>query len=461
MIRFVGSSWRRCLLGGVVVVGWWGALAAPAAAAHQPRQVNVVLTGSLTVAWNADASRGCAAVGLCGMSGSLEMLPSGAFSASGGPAPLELTDSNAAVRAVTRAADGSVRSTCADLVPVDLLMAVRRTALGLRAVLPRGQFFQPPSAGRCAGPTSADLESITLPARRFGAHSYDLSGTTGFGVGPFEITTRSTLRALISYGKSTPAGLAGDLFSSVGGFSGTVPVPGRPPRTRLVLQESAMVAYRVRAIQGSIATTFSGLPAPECVPLGACGDSGRLTASLSGAGGLVFSGSRIVPRRVSPARALADLRSGRMRLAGGFGMTPMRETVSESLVQADGSTCTDNASDGEFALVPAELDHHDSLQVESASTGIGPDPLRTRCPGPSTTDVLGSSSARVASGAFSPSEIGARQLSLTVSASGSFTGLSWSGSRSGTITLTMTRVRLHAGTRRVHELIGQPGVTLP
>ncbi|MFL5862733.1 MAG: hypothetical protein ACJ780_18470 [Solirubrobacteraceae bacterium] len=417
------------------------------------------MTGSLTIAWTAGAGRGCAAANLCGVSGSLEMLAGGSASASGGPAPFELSDFNAAVRVITRAADGSVRSTCADLLPVDITLTVRHTTRGLRAVLGR-QFFQPPSAGRCAGPTSADLGSIRLPVHRFGAHSYDFSGTTGSAAGPFEITTSSTVRALVTFGNSIPIP-PGSLFGSGESFSQSSPTPARPLPTRSVLQESARVSYRVRAARGSIVTSFFGLPSPRCEPLGACGDSGRLTQSLSGLGGVTFSGSRIVARRVSAAGALADLRSGRMRLSGGFGMSLMREAVTESLTQADGSTCADGASGGQVALVPGERGHHDNLEVESASIGGGPDPLRTRCPGPSATEVLEPHLGLFASAPVSPSEIGAHHLSLTASAGGLFTGLGWSGSRGGTITLTLTRVRERGGTQRVHQLVGRPGVTFP
>src|SRR5947209_1246142 len=144
MISCMGNSWTRCLLAGCAVLASWAGSAAAAQAARRSPQVNVVMTGSLTIGWTAGAGRGCAGAGLCGVSGSLEMLAGGSASASGGPAPFELSDFNAAVRVITRAGDGSVRSTCADLLPVDVTLTVRHTARGLRAVLGR-QFFQPPS----------------------------------------------------------------------------------------------------------------------------------------------------------------------------------------------------------------------------------------------------------------------------------------------------------------------------
>jgi len=47
------------------------------AAARTSRQRTVTMTGSLTIAWHGDLTRGCAAVGQCGVSGMLQILPSG------------------------------------------------------------------------------------------------------------------------------------------------------------------------------------------------------------------------------------------------------------------------------------------------------------------------------------------------------------------------------------------------
>ena len=113
-------------------------------------ETNVSLTGSLTITWRGDPARGCAATSQCGVSGALEVVPSGESGSSSG-IPIELQDGSAAARVTERAADGTVTSTCADLVPVDLSFALRHVRGRLRAV--STGFFEPPSAGRCAGPT--------------------------------------------------------------------------------------------------------------------------------------------------------------------------------------------------------------------------------------------------------------------------------------------------------------------
>ena len=41
--------------------------------AHHQTQVNTSVTGPLTIAWQGDPAHGCAAAGLCGVSGTLQM----------------------------------------------------------------------------------------------------------------------------------------------------------------------------------------------------------------------------------------------------------------------------------------------------------------------------------------------------------------------------------------------------
>jgi hypothetical protein len=87
--------------------------AVSAPARHRLRQVNVALTGSLTITWTGSPAAGCAAAGVCGVSGSVEMhLGNSSASSSGGAAPLEVTDPNAVARVQTTAPDGTV-ITCA------------------------------------------------------------------------------------------------------------------------------------------------------------------------------------------------------------------------------------------------------------------------------------------------------------------------------------------------------------
>ncbi|MHB1836771.1 MAG: hypothetical protein ACYCXW_17615, partial [Solirubrobacteraceae bacterium] len=409
-------------------------------------------TGSLTIAWSSNPARGCAVDGLCGVDGSLEVLPAGGSSSSSyssAPAPIqaEVSDPNAAVRTITTGPGTTILRTCTDLVPVDLTFTIAHG----KAV--STQPFQAPSSGRCAGPTAADLARITLPARPLARRGYDLSGTVTFAAGPFSVTLISTLHDLISTGPGT--GLFGGIGTGVaGGPSGA----GTPVRTRAVLQETAEYDYRVAALSGTLTTSFAGLPAPLCRPVGACGLSGTLTETFAAKGTLDVVGYRTVRRRVGSARALADLRAGRLVMSsGGFGPTTVKETVTEAMSAAGSAGCADTASAG---LVTGDTGFRhgiDRLQIAPGGPPVAPsaDPLRTRCPGPSDAEAL--DNRALAQGPLAVARLGARRLTVVLGGNGAFTGSGYSGRRSGTLVLTLVLVRARGGTKLIHVPVGLPG----
>jgi len=414
--------------------------------------VTVQLVGLLTIAWQGDPARGCAAEGLCGVSGSLQMLPSGQGGVSGGPPPIELSDFGAVAR-VTDASAGGAVTACADPVPVDVLFVVKHGAGGLQAVLESTSSPQPPSAGRCAGPTAADLSGLALPARKLGSHGYDLSGQTTFGAGPFTVTAISTVRALFARGGTNSGGIGG--LGGIGSVPGILSV-GRPvpmPRAPTTLEEHAEVDYRIEGLSGALSTSFAGLAAPLCAPLGACGVTGELQESFSGGGVISFVGSRKVKHRVGERAALADLRSGRLGLGGGLEGLPIAETTTETLTGPDGTVCSDRQTAS--ALPASGLS---SIGRRGVALILGPygaggpslfgvDPLRTRCPGPSAVDVLGSSPLARAS--ILASTLGAHRLEVTFQRRGSFTGSAYQGERGGSVVLSLVFERARGGTSRV------------
>lgn len=415
---------------------------AAAAGRTGARTVTVDATGPLTVAWSGDPARGCAAAGQCGVSGDLEVLPSG--TQSGSPLqPLELADSNAVARVIQRAPNGAVQSTCVDPVPVDLSFSVRRVAGGRRAFI--DDAFQPMSAGRCAGPTSADLATFSLPARPVGAHSYDLSGQTSFGAGPFDVTVISGVQVHVTVTRG-----------SLGPVTAP-PLPRAPKlRTRHVLRESAVFDYRIEGISGSLGTGFAGVAPPLCQSLGACGATGQLTSTFTASGVIAFSGSRTVKRRVGSAAALADLRGGRMILGDNFFFSHIHESETETLAESDDVTCSDLAHGPVFAQSSGRRGS-DELQLggESGPFG-GVDALRTRCPGPSSQDVFGDRPAVLARGTLTSGQLGRPQLTLTLSTAGGFRGSAYQGDRGGSVVLHLTLVRASGGTRRVTVVFATP-----
>ncbi|HZE04576.1 MAG TPA: hypothetical protein VE127_05085, partial [Solirubrobacteraceae bacterium] len=372
--------------------------------------------------------------------GALQMLPSGSMSSFPGPTPLELSDSNAVARVITRTAGGAVAASCADLVPVDLVLTVRAAHPGLEGVIAPGQTFQWPSSGRCAGPTAADLRQLSLPARHVGARSFSFAGRTTFGAGPFTVTAVSTLRAIVGRG-SRP-------------IAGPVPPPPRPPRSHHAFQESVNLAYRVVSAQGTLDTAFAGRPSPLCEPAGACGAHGELQQSLGSGGTVRLFASRVVRRRMGRSGVLRDLRQGRLRLqTSSVGQIPAR--VSETTTTAGGVTCTDTTGSVPLSLGSSASRHGGELQLRSYGGFFGGiDPLRTRCAGPSVQDVLGS--RQVLGVAPIPrARLGAPTLSLTLGAGGAFTGPTYAGARTGAVALRLIRTHLSAGTQRI-QVFGRP-----
>jgi hypothetical protein len=464
-IHMRGSRGRAviaaCAIAGVPAIG----LPGPALAARthpgppHARQVNVTLTGALTVAWTGDPAHGCAAAGLCGVSGSLEMVQgNGASSDSGGGAPpLELSDQSAVARVQTRAPDGTVTG-CADLVPVDFFLTVRKTRGAARATLDPSNALDAPSSGRCAGPTAADIGAMKLPARQMGSRGYDLSGQTSFGAGPFEVTAISTVRAHFTYGNQGNQGGLGGFGFLIGGVSGGGSTHLLNPRP--ALQESAVARYRITGVTGALDTDFAGVTPPLCDGLGACGATGRLTQTISTHETVIFAGTRLVSRRVGRSGALADLRRGRLLLFDSFGVRPIHETVAETRSQSDGASCTDTSS-LKLATPPFTGPHHgvDELALAAGIGDLGfgaPDPFRTRCPGPSAADIIGTGGGSVATGTVTAGELGDRHLSIIFRARGAFDGPDYSGRRTGSVVVSMTLVRQSGGTRRVKRVPHEP-----
>jgi hypothetical protein len=439
--------------------------AAFAAGRPRPRQVNVALTGSLAITWTGSDTAGCAAAGVCGVSGSLEMhLGNSSASSSGGPVPLEVSDSGAVARVQTTAPNGAI-TTCADLVPVDFNLAVRGSAGARHSTIDAPSSIALPSSGRCAGPTASDLSGLSLPARPFGAHGFDMSGQSSFTGGPFQVAVFSTVHAHITYGsEGAPPGFgSGSFFGGASGSSGTTGTAKPRPE----LEESATVVYRMTGLGGALATGFAGLAPPLCDALGACGTSGRLVQSFATHGMVSFSGTRVVSARVAPAAALADLRRGRLRLFdtfAGFPVARIRVTTRETLSEGDGETCNDTST---MPLGSTSSQPHGTTDklLLSATPGEFPggqlDPFRTRCPGPSALDILGPHDGAMAAGTVTAGQLGDRRLSIVFHSGGGFTGDAYRGRRSGSVVLSLTLVRRRGVTRRVKLFPGEPPFPLP
>ncbi len=418
------------------------------------RSFSTEVTGPLLIAWSGDPAHGCAAAGLCGVSGTLQMhFGDDELSGSGGPPELLANDDGAVARVQTAAPDGSV-TTCADLVPVQFDIAVHGASAQVAGTL-LGLGSQAPSAGRCAGPTSSQLAALKLPVRRL-AHGYDLTGRTSFASGPFAVSVISGVRARITFGGNGGTGeFSGGTGEIISGGATGVPV-----KRHSVLVERTSLTYRVTGFSGALTTNFAGLAAPACDALGACGATGRLVQSFTASGDVRLLGARITNRHVGRNRALADLRRGAMTLSGTFNQQAVQETVAESSAQTGGLSCMATSS----VLLTGGVTNKphrgsDELILSDTFDGFGdgpPDPFRTACPGPSAQDILGPNGGALATATISDGQLGDSHLSITFQRLGTFTGSAYAGRRSGAVVMALALVRSTGGTRRVKLFPGEP-----
>ena len=419
--------------------------AVPAAALADTPTLNP--SGTLTFSWRGDPARGCQAAGVCDVSGSLEVIPQDQSGSSETPRmrDIRIEDDGAVVRVTDPGSTPSEPHICTQLSPVSMVLTVVRSHLaGLQAIgLP---FFSSPTTGDCAGPSADSLGSFSLPARRLPGprEAYDVSSTQSFGSGPYVVTIKSTIRARRP-ARSADGGSGSSSSSSSGVVSG--------PKPRKGLVERVSLQYRITGITGTVTTMFAGRPDPFCVPLDACGASGVVTDAISGTeNGFEVDAQRVVTRQVSRRGALADLRSGRLPLqATGVLLT---DVLSANVGWPVGSACTDRLRQFNALDVNTEASRHHGKVLFSLETQTE-DPFRTACPGPATTDVLGSSDT-LARASLPLTQLGRSSLRIALSGRGRFVAGSYAGSHSGGVTLGLRLIRVQAGTKIENVFPGEP-----
>lgn len=421
-------------------------LAAPGIASAAP---TLNPSGTLTFSWHGDPARGCQAAGVCGVSGSLVVIPQDQSGSSESPPSrnISIEDDAAVVRVTDPGSTPDQPHVCTDLEAVNFqLLIVRPRSGGLRALAGP---FQTPTSGDCAGPLALALADFTLPARRLPGRgeAYNLSSTQRFGAGPYEVMLASTIRARRSAG-SPPGNGLGVSSSSSSGSSGSGPRPHKG------LVEQVSLEYRITSTSGKLTTAFEGRPDPLCVPLDACGVTGTLTAAISGAAGqLEVDAQRVVSRRRSRRAALADLGSGRLPLVQ-TGVL-LNDVLSAHVGWPAGSACTNSVSQRNTLSLDLVEARHRSNVLISLATDPPQDPFRTACPGPGAADVLGSS-ATLARGVLPIRALGRRSVRIALSGHGRFVAGSYSGSRGGGVRLALRLVRVRAGTKTEYVFPGEP-----
>ena len=419
-----GFQWGRR----IVTAAMCATVLAPATADAQTQSVALPPSGTLTYTWTASPALGCAQVGVCGISGAAIFTAQDA-----GLLPLRhgrgelLIDGSTIVRTAGPGSDTG----CVDTNGGGSLALTLGVEAARQSVDPAAQGVETPSAGRCAGPTAADTARLAIEIVRRGA-TLDLHGIETEDAGPFIVTLRSSLR--VHPQVTRPAALS----SLIGLLLGALPHPhGRQHRHRAYV-ETARVGYGLTASNGQVTAQFHAGGEPFCAGLGACGDSGNVTATLLG-GQLTLVLRRTVRKRPTPGTVLQALRDGRL---SGLGGGRVRIRVSES-VSGGGLGCSASRTQTVQAVVASR---RGLFELGLPPQLPGGDELRTSCPGPDDSDLLGQFGPLAAGATF-----GAKPdapVSLLVSQRSRFADRAYAGAWSGAISVALAPSNVRVSVRQ-------------
>jgi hypothetical protein len=421
------------------------AMAAAAPAAAAPRELDSILTttGSVSVTWHGDRSRGCAQAGVCGYGGSLSMHPptDGALflvvtgsRLRSGFGELDPFDMPVVVR-VGRRDPGTAPDACVDSVPLSLIeVSVRRPRASRVRVGLAGGGLAP---GRCAGPDLSGILSRlprgTVPAARLrrGGVTIDLSGRRRYASGRFSGTVISTLRVHVGAAQGTRS-----LVEPPSGGGGG----GR--RGRLVRVGDLHAVYRVTGFAGQVATTFHALPEPLCTAIDACGASGSANwAILSSGGTVVVDAEAEVGRSARGLRGvLAGVRRGRHAfVATQPNLRHQTGTTTVRLTRPGAATCHDTTftpapdlGSSEAPALQVFLGAPQDVNLEAT------DFMRAGCPGPSEGGVFGRQP--VAGGSLPLAALARRGVELPLRGGGGFDDGGYAGAWRSRFKLELKRV---------------------
>lgn len=409
--------------------------AAPAMAAPHSFSSSLSASGSVRVSWHGDPARGCTAAGLCGYRGALTARPG-----SGGEFDVEANGNRVLaaygdlgvgdppVVRVQREDDGA----CVDLSSSSDLTVFARP-IGSGRVRVRLDLYGI-DRGHCAGPDLAGLlerlpsRTISLARLRRGGYTIPFSVRKSYGSGRFSGTLSSTLRLRV--GRVRPQS------SDFG--EGREPSPGGALRVANVT-----AVYRVTGLTGKFATAFHGLAAPLCDAFDACGAVGSTSWAILSASGrvVVDATARARPGDRGLSGALAALRRGHGRVSTYGTIRHGLGETSATVSRPGALTCRDSHS----ALAPGFAFSFDRRRIflafggEEASLEAG-DLVRTGCPGPPTSGVLGRGSLAIAS--LPVTAVQRRRLSLTLRGAGRIHDPAYAGTHRARFGLALRRVAL-------------------
>jgi hypothetical protein len=408
-----GAAHGQSSSGGFIVIGAPGD-----ARVLEQRALTVTPSGAVAVSFHGDDPTGCRAAGSCGVSGTVVWTPgsSGFVSLARyrvrGKTTSEVSvlfagpgrgaGVTAAVR--RRAPDGTTQS-CADAyAPGYGSLAATIHGDGDRARIRFTTGDGTPGLDlttRCAGPALADVAGV-LP-----------SVTTSL-----RALRRGRLTLSLASDRSFAAhGLAGTVVSTLSlrlGRSAAVSTGQRSPSSAGARHRSLQVDFDVARLEGAATATVGGT-GPGCSLLDACGLTGTVTARPSATHGRLEL-LALAPARVSGARlrAAVGLRPGArprgVEVVGG-GIIPRGGSVTAALSRPppDDAPCSDDTVPAAAFVSLVVTGGRLRVDLGGGQDGLA-DPLRTRCPGPTSADVLGA--APLASGSVPLSAL--RHATVTV-----------------------------------------------
>ena len=410
--------------------------------------------GAVEVEFRGAPEAGCAATGMCDVSGTVSYVP-------GGQGQLVFTS--------FRRRDGSMRRDA-----MAFSFGFGPTAGQTVGITRRGDRQCVDVRASDGGPfdvkaIGADVRLGLVPARQFGFGSGDQLRTRCAGPRAADVLaaigTRRVSRKSLADGQTIS--FAADAPFSAGGLAGTVrssarivlsparrqvirrrtvrrrPAPRRVRRTRQV-----SIPMRLVRIDGAATLNFAGDPA-TCRRLDSCGLTGTTTITPRPASARAFfflsAGSRSAPA------ALAAVGRGRGRAApingggGGASWTVDRGRASTVLTRDGIAGCITSADPLSGGALDLRVDRASRrLRVSLFGSGLGV----SRCPGPLAIDLNSPSQQRtplLATGTVPLTALRNPRLTVPLTQGGALTGPGYLGRTRITLTVVLTRGRVRLG----------------
>lgn len=410
----------------------------------------VKASGQVSVEFHGDEAAGCGAAHLCGVSGTVTWSPGrtglllafgyrrhgqhveagnlivGDELGAGGP--------GTSARVRRAGGDGAPDALCADVG--SSIASSSPAARPGRSIALNPFGTDEVLRTRCAGPLTRDVASL-LPTRTISERAVRRGGA------------RLDFSA---DGEFAAHGLAGTLHSNlalrVGRGSNVLQSQqeAEPPNgTRVRRVRFLEVFYRVESVSGRVVTSVHGLTDPDlCGPLDSCGLLGTITTAPSSSNGdgyvFAYGSAKNTKRDLRRAVGLASGPVPRGVQRVGFFSWEDAGSVTSDLTRAGAPACADSTPLAGGGLLDLGFSGtHATARLYGGDVILGADPLRTRCPGPSSSDARGG----LASGTVPLQALGARRATFRLTRGTSLDANGYRGATRADLTVAIRRTRVH------------------